>query len=109
MKISSASDRDRRNKLHQAIGGLFFEDRIHLHTQTGKDDDGCKGYPSWTVDNTLVPDIRIGHTSTEHKEQTKANQSATNTHIEIVLLMEKQRKGLHIAGVATTTLGLNIC
>lgn len=68
MKISSASDRDRRNKHHQAFDGLFLEDRVYLHTQTGEDDEGCKGDPSGAIDYTLVPDIWVSHTSTEHQE-----------------------------------------
>ncbi len=108
MKISYARDRGRRNKQHQALGGLFLKDRVYLHAQTSEDNDWCKGDPSGAVDHAFVPDIWVGHTSTEHQDQSKANQCATNTHVEIVLLSEQQRKGLHIAGATATALGLNI-
>ncbi len=89
MKISSASDRERRIKQHQAFGELFFEDRVDLHSQSCEDDEWCKGDPYGAVDHALIPNIWVRHTASEHQDQSKGNQGATNTHIEIVLFIEQ--------------------
>ena len=90
--MNSACERYDTYRTQQDVEGLFLEDRVDLHSQSREDDERGKGNPSGAVDHALIPDIWVSHTPTEHQDQSKGNQGAPNTNIEIVLLGKKQRE-----------------